>query len=108
MFISMLLFSCSSSEVSIPSGILSRDQMVAVLTDVQVAEAAILYQNSRGNISESKAPEYYQYIFQKHHITEKQFRESFSFYVSQVELMDKIYEDVINEISKKQAEITAK
>lgn len=75
-----------------------------MLTDVQITEAAMIFQNSKGGIAENRVPDYYTYIFKKHKITEKQFRESFNFYVGQVELMDKMYEEVIIEISKRQAE----
>jgi hypothetical protein len=102
------LASCLSDEVKIPEGVIPRDQMVAVLADVQIAESVMSYKDSRGDITISKAPDYYQFIFSKYHITEKQFRKSFTFYSGQIEMMDKIYEDVIIEISKRQALIPGK
>jgi hypothetical protein len=84
--------------------VLPRDKMVAVMADVQIAEASIMFQNNKGNIVENRAKDYYRFVFDKHRITEKQFRESFSYYASKPELMEKLYESVINEISKKQAE----
>jgi len=103
-FFSMVLLSCNSGEETIPGHILQKDKMVLVMADVQLAEAAILYQNNKGNIVENRAKNYYRFIFEKHKITEKQFRESFTYYASRPELMDKLYEAVIIEISKKQAE----
>jgi hypothetical protein len=103
-FFTMVLLSCNSGEERIPGNILQKDKMVAVMTDVQIAEASILYQNSRGNIVENRAKDYYRYVFEKHRITEKQFRESFTYYTTRPELMDKLYEAVIIEISKRQAE----
>jgi hypothetical protein len=106
----LLIFfiSCSSGDVTIPSDVIQKDTMVQVLTDVQIAEASLMFQNSRGMSTVGKAPRYYQFIFKKHHINEKQFRKSFSFYMDQPELMDKMYGEVINEISKRQAEVSNK
>src|SRR5436190_14960235 len=101
---SMVLLSCNQSDETIPGNVLQKEKMILVMTDVQIAEASILYQNNKGNIVEAKAKNYYRFIFEKHHITEKQFRESFEFYSGRPELMDKLYEGVIIEISKRQAE----
>lgn len=107
-FLMILLQSCSTSQVEIPSGVIPHDKMVQVLADVQIAEATILYKSGKGDIGEAKAPAYYQYIFTRNKITEKQFRESFRFYLEQEELMNQLYEEVINEISKRQAEVVNK
>lgn len=97
--------SCSGNDIQIPENVLPKEKMVQILTDVQITEAAMLLQSNKGNISKTRIPDYYQFIFKKHQITEKQFRESFTFYIGQVELMDNMYEEVINEISKRQAEV---
>ena len=77
--------------------------MIAVMVDVQVAEASI--QNRNLNMTDSTkliAAGFYKNLFQKNKITEQQFRESFLYYAHHLDSMNKIYEEVINELSKKQ------
>lgn len=102
------LMACGSDKIVIPEGVLKEDKMVAVLADIQITEASIMHKIGKGNYNGSNTPKYYQYIFNKNKITEEEFRRSFNFYVGQVDLMNKIYEEVITEISKRQAEVANK
>ncbi len=78
--------------------------MVKVMVDVQLAEALIQNQSLNSNDSTKKiAASYYKKIFEKNAISEQQFRESFLYYSHHLELLNKVYEDVINELSKMQA-----
>ncbi len=104
----LLLASCRLETTDLPKELIPREKMIQVLADVHITEAAIYYKNGHGDKADGKAPEYYQYIFTKHGITEKQFRESFDYYLHQESMMDKIYEDVITEISRRQAETVNK
>ena len=100
----LLLSSCSKKEEKIPENILSKEKMIAVMVDVQMAEASI--QNRSLSITDSTkliAAGYYKNLFEKNKITEQQFRESFLYYSHHLDLLNKIYEEVINELSKKQA-----
>jgi len=106
--ISFCMFSCASDKVEIPDGVLPVEKMVLVMADVQITEAAMMYRNSNGDFTDNKAPAYYQFIFSKHKISEKVFRDSFKFYSDKPELMDKIYEEVIIEITKRQAVMPVK
>ena len=104
----LLLTSCRQETTALPKDLISREKMIQVLADVHITEAAIYYKNGHGDKVDNKAPEYYQYIFSKQGITEKQFRESFDYYLHQEAQLDKIYEDVITEISRRQAETVSK
>ena len=98
------LTSCSKKEEKIPKNILSKEKMIAVMVDVQMAEASI--QNRSLSITDSTkliAAGYYKNLFEKNKITEQQFRESFLYYSHHLDLLNKIYEEVIYEMSKMQA-----
>lgn len=100
----IILVSCSKKEEKIPENILPKEKMIHVMVDVQIAEAAI--QNKNLNLNDSTkaiAAGYYRNLFEKNKITEQQFRESFLYYSHHLDLWSKIYEEVINELSKKQA-----
>ena len=104
-----ILISCSKKEEKIPENILPKDKMIRLMVDVHIAEATIQSRNLGINDStKTIAAGYYKNIFEKNRISEQQFRESFLYYSHHLEIFNKIYEEVINELSKKQALITKK
>ena len=103
----LFFISCSKKEEKIPENILPKEKMIQVMVDVHLAEAVIQSRNLNLNDStKTIAAGYYKNLFEKNKINEQQFRESFLFYSHHLDLMNKIYEDVINELSKKQPVIT--
>lgn len=100
----IFFIACSKKEEKIPENILPKDKMIKVMVDVHIAEAAIQNKYLSLNDSTKKiAAGYYRNLFEKNKITEQQFRESFLYYAHHLDLFNKIYEEVINELSKKQA-----
>ncbi len=96
---------CKKKQVEIPADVLKKEEMVAVLTDVQIAEAAINKQTEVGNFGPDYTAAYYNFIFSKHKITVDIYRKSMEWYTQHPELLDKVYEEVIIELSKKQSEV---
>lgn len=92
--------------VEIPKDVLAKDKMTSILVDVHLAEAAMTLNNSQRDTA--KVMEYYEFIYKNHNTTKKQFTESYDFYLSHPELLNKIYDDVLVELSKKQAETIKK
>jgi len=112
-FIFYLLFSiivfssCSKKEISIPRGIISKQEMVSLLVDLHIAQAA----TSRNQMTDSarhQMKDYTPFIFSSHQITKEQYDNSLAFYTKNPELLDEIYDQVINELSRKQSEIERK
>ena len=79
--------------------------MIAVLTDVQIAEAAITQQTINGKFGADYTASYYKFVFQKNKITAGQYKRSLDWYAQHPEILDKVYEEVINRLSKKQSEV---
>lgn len=107
-FLLMIFCSCSDP-VEIPADVLPKDKMILVLTDVQEIEAQIQAQGlERNDSTKQVAYGYYKTIFNKHKITPETFKKSFDFYQSHLEMMDKMYDEVIINLSKKEAEEASK
>lgn len=110
LFISLLLLvfiGCTHRpEVVIPKEILQHDQMVALMVDVHIMESALSINMNQG----SNSPDSLAYfnVFKKNNTTKKQYEASLTFYTQHPELLNKIYDDVITDISKKQAETVKK
>ena len=79
--------------------------MVAVLTDVHLTEAAPVPMQLIGDSALQFVADHYQWVFEKNQVTEEQFRASMKFYVEHPKQLDKIYEKVIDNLSKMQSQI---
>lgn len=104
----LLLVSCSAdTEVAIPDNVLPRDKMVQVMIDVHLLEATMNLNvfNLDRTVSDN-SPGFD--VLKKNNITKKQFDESYDFYSQHPALLNEIYEIVLNELSRMQAETVNK
>lgn len=105
----LLFCSCITKNDNVPNDIIPRQEMIAVLIDVQETEAKIQTQNLGMNDSTKNiAYNYYNDLFKRHHIKSSDFKKSFDYYVNHLDILNKMYEEVITGISKKQAEAAGK
>ena len=102
------LFSCyheNQAEFKAPEHLLSEQEMVDVLTDVQLAEGAITYQRilriEQQNFRESA----YNQIFLTYGITAKILNENINYYNNNPKQMELIYEQVLAKLSRIQGEL---
>ena len=98
--------SCGSAQNELPEGILSHEELVPILTDIEIAQGYLRIKSSiDDSLFRSKAfqENHYQHVFEKHHITEEQFNNNIAYYSMCPKEMEKIYNDVIIAISQEQA-----
>jgi len=102
--LSVLILSCGEEKksIAIPENILSKEKMAQVITDIHLAEAQASLRSlpdttSKGSIS-------FQKIFDKDSISKQQYEESLSFYIEHPEMLDSVYAQVLNELSKMQGQ----
>ncbi len=110
LFLLVFLIACGSKdkEIKIPETIIQPDQMVLVLVDFHLAEAAIIDVQSKKENVDQYTNYFYNSILQKHNISRKKFSESISFYNKNLKEFQKIYKDVVVELSKTQSRIISK
>ena len=109
-FFISILASCSSIEdrVSIPDSILPQEKMAQVMVDVHLLEASLnisTYSKDQvvmNNVNPDSD------ILKKNNITKKQYDESFDFYSKNPLLLTEVYQLVLNNLSKMQAEVMTK
>lgn len=102
----MFFLSCGSSQKELPEGILTPEELVPVLTEVEIAQGYLRIKSSiDDSLFRSKAfqENHYIHIFNKHNITEEQFNKNIAYYSMYPKEMEKIYNDVIIAISQEQA-----
>ena len=102
----LLLFSCGEPEkqiTTIPSSVLPKEKMAAVITDIHLAEAEANLNTLPDSASTAQVG--FQKIFEKNSISKAQYDSSLVFYVDHPELINEVYEIVMNELSKRQGEV---
>lgn len=90
-----LFLSCSSTNDNVTTAPLSKNKMIAVLTDLYLAEAA----SELNRITSDSAllphkANYFDTIFTKHNVTQQQYEEAYEYYTAQPEILIKIYEEM--------------
>jgi hypothetical protein len=101
-FIFFLLTGCTSATVEIPENIIPADSMVTIMADLHVAEATMM---NAGGYNRDMKSAYITNVLSKSGIDKNRFQKSFDFYSSNPSLFADIYENVVVEISKRQAEL---
>lgn len=100
----LLLFSSCYTEnrhtVIIPDKLFSEEEMISIMTDVQLLEGALNYNRviKRWN-KELKQP-YYNEVFLEYNITAKDFKQNLDYYNSDPKNMERIFEKVIENINQ--------
>ncbi len=106
----MLLMACGNKDksVKIPKNVIPPTEMVGVLVDFHLAEAVIRDAQQRNMELDQTSNQYYYSLLKKHKISRKQFAESLKFYTENSKELQKIYKDVVVELSKMQSFVISK
>ena len=103
MLIAILLFSgCDSNDVlsERPPQLLSQPQMVSFLIDLHLAEAKMNHVNTRNTDSTEIIFRHYEkYLMEQHGFTDSVYLQSYAYYLDHMELMNEIYNDVVDSLS---------
>jgi hypothetical protein len=99
-----LTAACDGREGKLPEGILPRDSVVVILADIHIAEAGALNKTAGGDVLKQFAKDHYLYVLQIHNTTREAFEKSYRYYAEEPEKFESMYTDVINELSRRQAE----
>lgn len=102
-FAIFVLASCQTKNSNeLPAGVISRDSMIRILAEVHVAEARMQISDIRNSNPELKNT-YLQEVLKRSGTDTASFNYSFKYYSANPEVFASMYEEVIVEISKKQA-----
>jgi transposase len=107
-FLLPLFFSCyheNKVDAKVPEHLLSKSEMVSVLTDVQIAEGALTYRRTRRIEQQGFREAAYDKIFSNYGITAKILNENINYYNNDPGQMEEIYEQVLAKLSRMAGEI---
>ncbi len=101
----ILLAGCArDKKKSLPQGITGKEEMAAIIRDLNLAQAAVALRGSSPDSAALFTASYYKAVFESHGTTPEHFMESVRYYSKHPGQLDKIYEEVLNDLSRKQAE----
>ena len=102
----ILIIGCASPEVQIPETVLTPEQMMPIMVDIHVIEGA---RNGAIMLGDTNGIEdYYAKVYEKHGITEDQFKSSFAFYSDNPTVFIPIYEEVLDSLKANGAVLAKK
>ena len=96
------LFACANDVQTIPEGVMTRNKLINVVVDVEVAQALIRFKLSREDTLNQD--QIFNEVYEKHQTSEEEFNRSLTYYCKDPKVVEGLYIDVITAISEKQAE----
>ena len=87
---------------------ISKEELVNILTDLQLVQAAMKYKENSGQDISKLNLEYHQKIFDKYGVGKEELQKTIDFYKLNIQEYNKIYEKVIENLSKMESEIKSK
>jgi hypothetical protein len=103
----LLIIACESSEEK-PEKIISEENMVSILIDIQILEAVYNIRLIHEEDRNERMDRYYLEIFENHQTSIDLFNESYSYYQENPDLLDAIYEKVLEKLEALQTEAETK
>ena len=82
-----------------PSHLLSEQEMIAIMYDVQILEADMNYRKSNGKMIGDMPKEYYQQLFEHYDITDSIFSENMRYYTHDPATMERIMDSVTQRLT---------
>lgn len=102
--VALITVSCSFfSEKKLPEDVMTKDKLVEVLVDVHIADATLTILALHKKDKTFHPSVFYQQVLEKHNVTREQFDVTLKHYSKKPQEFDKIYEQVLSELSKRKA-----
>lgn len=104
-FLGLFLVKCVENETPPPPNILDQNTFTAVMIDVQLAEGKDTQKSYVARDKKGKVVDLYPAIFEKHNVDPEVFLATYDYYTSHPGKMEKVYEQVLDSLSKLDAVI---
>ena len=96
----IILISCGEGKMKVPENIVQEEELVPLLVDVHLIDAMLNQEKKPHAEKYDKAMELYHAVLLKHNIDRAVFDSTIKFYVKYPKEFAKIYDDVIEELSR--------
>lgn len=89
---------------NVPDSVLAVDTMIAIMTDIHLAEAWAADNHPDSLNQDEQLKKYYAEIFAKHHIHALQYRSSYNYYTNEPVIMNHIYTKITERLNLLESE----
>ena len=103
LFIVLAIVSCGKSDKE-PKKLLSKSEMINVMTEMQLIDATIELNQNDSNKNRNHVYYYYNVFLKKYNIDSTDLKENFKYYSTKPEVMEEIYDSVIIKLSEYQSQ----
>ncbi len=100
----LVMLACNPSPVEKPVRFIHHDEMVAVITDIQLADAYITDLKAKGADAKDITTRMHDSVFMLHGIERKIFDENLIWYSANIEELDKVYTEIISNLEHLKAQ----
>jgi hypothetical protein len=102
-------FACSKPPVKKPQNLLRQEKMIDILVDVHLAESSFNNRRHRDTLVErSSSADFYYSVLQKHEVQDSVFEKSLVFYASQPRQFERMYRQVMNQLTEIEQEFSGR
>lgn len=99
----LCLLSCQQQPDDLPANMVPQQTMVRILADIHTAEALIERNVSYPDTAQVIYAEEHAEILEKYGVEQEAFRETYEYYLTNLEEMDKLYEVVVDTLSVRES-----
>ncbi|MES2622752.1 MAG: DUF4296 domain-containing protein [Bacteroidota bacterium] len=101
-FLFLFLFSCKEKLPPVPGDVIAFEKMKLIMTDIHISDAVAETNAQKGEDERAQVQHNNEQIFRNHGISKDEFLKSFQFYESNPALLNKMYDEILNELSKRE------
>ena len=98
----IFLAACKQELPSVPSDVIPMQKIEAILADMHIADAVAETKAQMGMNEKLLTEEYHEQIFKNHGVTREEFLKSYKFYEANPKLLNKMYDDILDQMSKRE------
>ncbi|MFC6999792.1 DUF4296 domain-containing protein [Rufibacter roseus] len=107
LFMPVVLLACGPKDDK-PADVVSEDAMTSLMLDIHLTEAIVNRTYHHVDTSRMVYQKAHKDLLKKHGLTDSSFKYSYDYYVQHPDIMDKIYERILDSLSLKEAKMTGK
>lgn len=94
---------CKAELPKVPADVIAMDKMKVILEDMHVTDAVAETKGQMGMDEKLLSEEYLQQIYKNHSVTREEFLKSYKFYEDNPVLLNKMYDEILSDLSKREA-----
>ncbi|MBL7927210.1 MAG: DUF4296 domain-containing protein [Bacteroidia bacterium] len=104
-YLVVFITACSHPKPIKPDAVWSDEKLISVLTDIEIADAALTQISITDSLRALKGNAYYNQVFKKHGVTANDFKTTMDWYAAHPRNLSEVYTTVLDSLSKMQSEV---